>query len=200
MSSASAQPGSREAERRRVGRAEALEHGQEAGGTRRRQPLDDPPQRRLFTERHDELVLQEASAPVEAVPRVDEVQRVEVPRDRHDLRHTAHRRRPEPHLVEGGHRQVADDATRRHDRWNGQQLAWLVGERIDGIPWPELRDLGVLSTGQHAASEADAHVPSGRSTPRSTGSTDPPPPSARATHRGRGRGRCPRHSGSSRWG
>ena len=37
-------------------------------------------------ERHDELVLQEAAAAVQAVPRADHVERVEVGRDRHDLR------------------------------------------------------------------------------------------------------------------
>ena len=54
------------------------------------------------TERDEDLVLHEAVPAIQPVPRPDRVERVEVPRDRHDLPDTPPRRSPEPHLVEGG--------------------------------------------------------------------------------------------------
>ena len=67
----------RKAQRRRVGSAEPLEHGKEAGGAAGRQSFDDRAHRILLPERHDELVLHHPPSPVQAVPRSDQIEWVE---------------------------------------------------------------------------------------------------------------------------
>jgi len=57
--------------------AEALEHAEERCAARRRNRLERDAHRLLLAERHDELVLHESVGSVEAVPRVDAVERVE---------------------------------------------------------------------------------------------------------------------------
>ena len=103
MSRVSVQPGAGKAQRCRVGRAEPLEHGEEAGRAATRRSgsrLGAAPF--LGAERDEELVLHEPAPAVQAVPRPDRVERVEEPRDRHDLADPPPRRGPEPDLVEGG--------------------------------------------------------------------------------------------------
>ena len=78
--------GLRKAQRRRVGGTETLQHGEEARRPACREALDDSTHRVLLSEGHDELVLDHAALAVQAVPRSDEVQRMEEGADALDLR------------------------------------------------------------------------------------------------------------------
>ena len=149
-------PLDREAERSRVARSETLQHREEDRQRGRRDALDHGAQRRLGTERHDELVLHEPAAAVDAVPLADQVERMEVGRDRLQLAFAYARRLAVPHLVEGGDRQSIDDARPRDDRRQRHQLLAGVRQRSAGVLGVELGRAGVVGVGQHAPSEVAA--------------------------------------------
>ena len=71
----------RKRQRPRVARPEALEHRQERRAARRRQPAERFAHRLVGVERHGELVLDEARAPVDPVPLEHAVERMEEVRD-----------------------------------------------------------------------------------------------------------------------
>ena len=154
-SSASVQPGVGEAERRRVGGAEALEHVEEAGRARRRQALDDAAQRVLLAERHARTgtARNRGGRTAGSTTRPRRAGGSSVGIDC-DLADPAPRGLAEPHLVErrlivawlstpGRARAAA-----RRRRWRGAyasgSTASLRRELVDG---------GVIAAGQHAAPE-----------------------------------------------
>src|SRR5450756_2442522 len=112
-----------------AGRSKPLEDRQERGLTGVAEHLDALAQRLLGAEGNDELVLEEALAPVDAVPLSDAVERVEERRDALDLASALSRGLAVPHLVEGGDGCAVQQAARNSRRRDCQ----LLGPEVQGM-------------------------------------------------------------------
>src|ERR1035437_10173733 len=131
-----------------AGRSKPLEDRQERRLTGVAEHLDAPAQRLLGTEGNDELVLEEALAPVDAVPLSDTVERVEEGRDALDLASALSRGLAVPRLVEGGDGGAVQQAARNSRRRDCQ----LLGPEVQGMA---TQPPGELLEGRRPASGQD---------------------------------------------